>query len=162
MDFFNIIKNIVVILLSLYSLGMSIYSGYTANNNRPLNNSNGLFIASYVICIIYCVIYLGVFFHILKCVITNNYKNEDDEKSNEFSSLTILTFLNIYWLVIYFNYKVSEKYDEFALVKTIEFFTIVGLLIVFVLCIFPFVVVYTRKTINKEKNINTNVMEIWV
>ena len=150
------IKNIVVILLSLYSLGMSIYSGYTANNNRPLNDSNGLFIASYVICIIYCVIYLGVFFHILKCLITNNYKNEDDEKSNEFGSLSIPTFLNIYWLVIYFNYKVSVKYDEFALVKTIEFFTIFGISILFVVCIFPFVVVYTYKTTNKKEHTNIN------
>ena len=154
MDCFDIIKNIVVILLSLYSLGMSIYSGYTANNNRPRDDSNGLFIVSYVICIIYCIIYLGIFFHILTSLITNNYKN-DDKKSNEFASLSIPTLLNIYWLVIYFNYKVSYKYDEFALVKTIEFFTLFGILIIFILCIFPFIIVYKSKNTHKNRDENT-------
>lgn len=151
---FNIITNLIVILFALYSLGMSIYSGYTADTNKPENNSKGLFIASYIICIIYCILYLGVFIHMLFCLITNNYK-KDNEKSDEFSLFSIPALLNIYWVVIYFNYKISDKYDEFALVKTIEFFTLLGLLILFIVCIFPFIIVYTNKNTHKNTDENT-------
>lgn len=152
---FNNIKNLLVCLFALYSLIMSIYSGYTADNNKPVTDSKGLFIASYVICIICCIIYLGMFFNMLLCLIKNNYKS-NDEKSNELSILGIPLLLNIYWLVLYFNYKVSDKYDEFALVKTIEFFIILGILVLLIVCVLPLTIIYFNKTTKIVKKINTN------
>ena len=140
-------KTCLLLLISLYSICLCIYSGYIANNNRPDNNSNGLFISSYVICIIQCIIYLLGTSHIIYIIIKNK------EQSNEFNCLGIPILLNIYWLVIYFNYNVSEKYDEYALVKTIEFFTILGLFFIIIFIIFPCILIkdYYKGT---SKNIN--------
>ena len=124
----NIMKNLYVvgiIILSLYMFGMTVYSGYTADNNKPDDDSNGLFIASYVICILECIIYLCGFFFVI-------FSGVSDSKSNSNSNGgggCIQLLLDIYWIVIYFNYDVSEKYDEYALVKTIEFFTLLGILV---------------------------------
>ena len=47
------LKIIAFILITSYLLGFSIYSGYTAYHNKPDNDSSRLFIASYIICILY-------------------------------------------------------------------------------------------------------------
>lgn len=149
----NIIKNVCVFILASYSFVMAIYSGYTADNNKP-DNSSGLFIASYVICIINCVLYLGVCFYIIIIELLDSKSDSETEsktksESNE-SVLSLPTLINIYWIVIYFNYNVSEKYDEYAFVKTIEFFTILGIFILGI-CISCIAGIYT---LNKSYKIN--------
>ena len=115
-------------ILAIYMLCFTIYSGYTADNNIPSDDSSGLYIASYVICIIQCILYLSGFFYVIIVGITH-IPNKPN-KSNDSSGCGIIPLgLNIYWIVVYFNYKISEKYDEFALVKTTEFFTLLGLII---------------------------------
>jgi hypothetical protein len=53
-----ILSSICACVIVIYMLGFAIYSGYTAGHNQPDDNSKGLFIASYVICTIQCIIYL--------------------------------------------------------------------------------------------------------
>ena len=128
-------KIIAFILITSYLLGFSIYSGYTADHNKPDNDSSGLFIASYIICILECIIYVYYLFRVVPMILFDNSTNNNNNNNNNYEFCNIIPFgLNIYWLVIYFNYTVSEKYDEYALVKTVEFFTIIGLVII-VMCV---------------------------
>mgnify|MGYP001446568884 CR=1 FL=1 len=131
---FNLIalSYIIIAILTLYIFGMGVYAAYTADTNRPNDDSNGLFIACYVICIIQSIIYLisGILLFIY--IITynsnkNNNSNNTNSNSSKSNNSLVPFLLNIYWLVIYFNYDVSEKYNEYALVKMIEFFTVIGL-----------------------------------
>lgn len=116
------------IFLALYMFGMSVYSGYTADHNRPDDDSSGLFIASYVICIIQCIIYLGGFFYAIFLGLSGS-GGSSSESSSGSSNSSLPFLLNIYWLVVFFNYNVSDKYDEYALVKTVEFFMVFGLFV---------------------------------
>lgn len=125
---------IFTVILAIYMLSFTIYSGYTADNNKPGDDSSGLYIASYVICIIQCILYLIGFFYVIVLGLTytpkDSNKSNNSNKTNDSNSCGIIPLgLNIYWIVVYFNYKISEKYDEFALVKTTEFFTLLGLVI---------------------------------
>ena len=152
---FNTVKNIIGTILALYSMGMCIYSGYTADNNKPDDDSNGLFIASYVICIIHCIIYLFSVGHIIYCLFSNN-NTETEKDTNEYSSISISTLINIYWLVIYFNYNVSEKYNEYALVKTVEFFILLGIIFISIFIIFPGIIFWDYSN-GTSKNINNSI-----
>ena len=147
----NKVKNTFVILLSIYSFGMSVYSGYTADNNIPNKDSSGLFITSFIICIISCLIYLGNFLNMILSI----YYYKDDNTNKEFTGFAFTGLISIYWLVLHFNYNVSDKYDEYALVKTIEFFIEIGILIIFVLVVLPFIVFTTKKRIDNLKIDNT-------
>ena len=134
---------IFTVILAIYMLSFTIYSGYTADNNNPGDDSSGLYIASYVICIIQCILYLIGFFYVIVLGLTykpnDSNKSNNSNKSNDSNGFGIIPLgLNIYWIVVYFNYKISEKYDEFALVKTTEFFTLLGLVILG-LCVMCFV-----------------------
>ena len=143
----TILKYGVLTVLCLYTFGMSIYSAFTANENRPLNDSSDLFIASYVICIISSIIYIGLFFNILAFALFHNSdKTNDENKVKQYSSIYSPLLLNIYWIVINFNYKVSKKYDEYALVKTIEFFILLGLLFVNILCVITCLIMLKKQT----------------
>ena len=114
-------------ILALYMLSFAIYAGYTADQNQPHDDSSGLFVASYVICILQCIIYLCGFFYIISLKSSNNYSSDSSDNSNYRDIIPLC--LNIYWPVVYYNYTVSEKYDEYALVKTVEFYTLMGLFI---------------------------------
>jgi len=154
-------KNLYILgisVLVLYLFGFTIYSGYTADHNKPDKDSGGLYIASYVICIIQCIIYLGACFYGIIFGLTYNFSNSNNSnESNNSNSCGIIPLgLNIYWLVVYFNYNISEKYDEYALVKTIEFFSILGV-VVLSLC-FVCIVGFTETS--KEKNKFVPVSEV--
>ena len=143
----TIFKYITLIFLYLYILGMCIYSAITAHNNIPNSDSSNLFIISYVMCIINSIVYIGTFFNIL--IFSIYYKSkqlEDEDKLKKYSSIYIPLILNIYWMVINFNYKISKNYDEFALVKTIEFFVILGFLFINILCAVSFLLIFTKQT----------------
>jgi hypothetical protein len=103
---------------------MGIYSAYIAITNIPNSDSGGLFIASYVICIIQSIIYIIGSICIPVILLNNN----DDQTLNRKESFVPI-ILDMYWLFIYFNYSVSDKYDEYALVKISEVFMIIGLTI---------------------------------
>ena len=141
------IKNIIFLVISLYSLGMCIYSGYTADTNTPDKNSNGLYISSYIICIINCLVYFGIFFNFIASILYNKKENNYESETGSVSGHLLL---NIYWLVVYFNYKISDKYDKYALLKTIEFFTILALLIINITIIIPCLLL----KISKKNQIN--------
>lgn len=135
MEFYYVV---IVTLFALYTLGITIYSGYTADNNKPDSDSSDLFIVCYIICIIQCILYLICFFRGMYLGINNYPRNnqpiESDKNEGKNDGLYgfINLSLNIYWLIIHFNYDVSDAYNEFALVKTIEFFTILGAIIMFI------------------------------
>ena len=139
-------------VIVLYLFGFTIYSGYTANHNKPDNDSGGLYIASYVICIFQCILSLIGCIYIIFLGLTYN-----SNSSNESNGYGILPFcLDIYWLVVYFNYEISEKYDEYALVKTIELFSMIGVFVLSVcfLIIFSFTEI---SNVNKNDSISTKV-----
>ena len=138
-----------ITILVLYMFGMTVYSGYTADHNKPDDDSNGLFIASYVICIIQCIIYLGGFIYVITVGVSDTNSKSDSKSDSNGGSGCIPFLLNIYWLVIFFNYNVSEKYDEYALVKTIEFFTLLGIIVLglFIMCIWGLVYTDDEKQI---------------
>ena len=127
-----------------YMFGMSVYSGYTADNNKPDNDSNGLFIASYIICILQCIIYLSGIFLTIHLILTSENSGSSEsssgssgssESSSSGRSNYLVFLLNIYWVVVFFNYDISEKYDEYALVKTVEFFILIGFIALGFFCI---------------------------
>lgn len=137
----NLLSSVLCSIIISYMFGMCVYSGYTADNNKPDNDSNGLFIASYIICILQCILYLGGVFFTVYLFLTSNssesnssshshsssQSNNSHSSSSESSRSNYLVFLlNIYWVVVFFNYDISEKYDEYALVKTVEFFILMG------------------------------------
>lgn len=140
-------KIIIGSILTSYIFGMGVYAAYTADTNKPNDDSNGLFIASYIICIIQSIIYLitGILIPIYLITYNSNKNNSNSNNSNN----SLLPFLlNIYWLVIYFNYDVSEKYNEYALVKMIEFFTVIGL--VSLICISSCIWMCKEDKLNQE------------
>ena len=53
---------IIIVIICLLNLGMGIYAGYTADNNKPNDQSSGLFIAAYVLCIIYYASILQIYY----------------------------------------------------------------------------------------------------
>lgn len=158
----ELFKPIIFIALSLYCLVFSIYSGYTADNNRPNDNSKGLFIASYVICIVQCIIYMIGFIYVSiigmyscsKKPVTD--ENGDSKlKSNSFLPL----LLNIYWLVVHFNYDISDNYNDFAKVKMIEFFVVLVIFVISVCVLFVYgfkMISNIDKNIKKKENENEN------
>ena len=120
----NKLKLFITILLTLYFLGMGIYAGHIAHINQPNDGTNGLFLASYIICIIQSIIY------VLGSISIPFIMYSDYNVDKEMTSL----LLNIYWVVIFFGeYKISSDYEIYALVKTIEFFTFIAILFV-ILC----------------------------
>lgn len=167
--FFILIKNIkyimstnmkylnitIFIFLSLYCLVFSIYSGYTADNNPPEDNAEGLFVTSYVICILQCIIYFMGCIYIVFVGISSLTKNSNTDNSEYKSNGLLPLLLNIYWVVVYYNYDVSQKYNEFAKVKTIEFFTMLGLSVIIFcsICVFGFVII---KNVNNRKSLESN------
>lgn len=109
-----------------------ILSGYTADKNIPTERSNGLFVASYIICILQCIIYFIGFIYVSIIGLYNCSNNLPVDENGE-SKIKVNTFLplllNIYWVVVHFNYDISDNYDEFAKIKTIEFFVVFGIFI---------------------------------
>ena len=116
------LKIIGVTLLTVLYIALGIYAAVTAAENKPSDedNASGLFIASYVICIIQCIIYIlsGI---CIPCIMLDNESTENGKEGLPF-------LISVYWLVVYFNYEVSPDYDVYAEVQMIVFFTILGLL----------------------------------
>ena len=121
-EFCDKVRILTMIVLILLYLGLGIYAGYTADNNKPIENDNGLYMTSYILCLFQCVLYL-VMTILTPCLIFNE---ENDIKTN----IEILCpfSVNIYWMVVYFNYDISEEYNKYAEVQTITFLSIVGIL----------------------------------
>ena len=138
------IKYSIVTLLCALLFGNAIYAGYTADNNIPVDDSSGLFIACHVICIIQCVLqFLSLM--VVPCIMCIKDGDKDNDKSGGASTVFLI---NIYWLVIYFNYSVSDKYDEFAYVQTVIFFVLLGILVC--ACIFPIIVLCILSNDNRK------------
>ena len=137
---------IVVITLSLF--GMCIYAGYLADHNKPAENdpekSGGLYKACYALAIVDCLIYL---ISTISCpfIIGNMFNDTSNKNSSGGSALSIPLLIRIYWIVIYFNYKVSPEYDEYALCQTVFFFVILGLAVL-ACCSTCFVVLLPERT----------------
>ena len=116
------LKIIGVTLLTLLYIALGIYAAVTAAENKPSDkdNASGLFIASYIICIIQSIIYIlsGIS---VPCIMLGNESTENGKEGLPF-------MISVYWLVVYFNYEVSPDYDVYAEVQMIVFFTILGLL----------------------------------
>ncbi len=121
-------------LLALYALVFCIYSGYVANSNILSKGSSTLFWISYIICILQCAIYLFYYIYIITIRLSEKHVNLKYEFSTVIVSCIIQIGLNIYWVVIYYNYTISKKYNAFAFIKMIEFFSLLCLL-EFAMCI---------------------------
>ena len=152
--------HIIFFIIAVYCLGFSVYSGNTANNNIPDGSSSSLFIASYIICIIQCIIYLIGFIYVsIIGIYSCSKKPMTDENGDSKVKLNgmLPLLLNIYWIVIHFNYTISDVYDEYAKVKMIEFFVVLGIFLISLCLLFGFGISQVYKfskdnsTVNVEK-----------
>ena len=126
-EFCDKIRILTMIIIVLLYLGLGIYAGYTADNNKPDENDNGLYVTSYILCIFQCVIYM-IMTLLTPCLIFNE---ESEIKTNIETSCPLL--VNIYWMVVYFNYDISEEYNKYAEVQTITILAVLG--IMFISCL---------------------------
>jgi hypothetical protein len=126
-EFCDKIRILTMIIIVLLYLGLGIYAGHTADNNKPDENDSGLYMTSYILCIFQCVIYI-VMTILTPCLIFNE---ESEIKTNIETSCPLL--VNIYWMVVYFNYDISEEYNKYAEVQTITFLVALG--VIFLSCL---------------------------
>ena len=128
-------------LISLYSFGMGVYAGYVASHNEPNNDSSDIFIASYAICIVQSILYISeAILIIFRELFSKN--DEGDITGKELIPIII----NIYWVFISLNFKVSDAYDTYAFIKMCELFTMLGLFFVTFCCTCLFVFMCTGKS----------------
>lgn len=121
-QFLDKLKIFLALAVFILYLSLGIYAAITSSNNKPNSDSNGLVTASYVVCIIQSVIYLlGCIYFPIAILIS------DEEKINENANGITPLLMTIYWMVIFFNYSVSDDYDKYAEVQTAVFFTILGI-----------------------------------
>ena len=124
-EFCDKIRILTMIIIVLLYLGLGVYAGYTADNNKPDENDNGLYVTSYILCIFQCVIYL-IMTMLTPCLIFNE---ESEIKTNIETFCPLL--VNIYWMVVYFNYDISEEYNKYAEVQTITFLVALGVILIY-------------------------------
>ena len=90
------LKIIGISLLSLLYLGLGIYAAVTAGENKPSDNDGGLYIASYIICIIQSIIYIFGSIYV-PCMMMGDSSSENGKEGLPF--LITIYFIRLFFII---------------------------------------------------------------